>query len=178
MLRPRFFLPVLLCFAVAGCDLFAGDSPGPDDDPEEVEPVIIDSNVEPGEYPDDGYRIREVVGTDTLSDSRPDRPIVTVGTLQTDTLALRVQYGGGCEDHEFQLVAGDAFMESNPVQAGVQLFHDGNGDTCEALLTETVRFNLEPLQERYEETYGSGSGIMLLNFDLEDEKQLRVRYEF
>ncbi|PSQ98542.1 MAG: hypothetical protein BRD48_06860 [Bacteroidetes bacterium QS_9_68_14] len=168
---------VLLGFAVAGCDLFAGDSPGPDDDPEALD-VVIDPNVEPGEYPDDGYRIREVVGTDTLSDSRPDRPIVTVGTLRTDTLTLRVQYGGGCEDHEFQLVADDAFMESNPVQAGVQLFHDGNGDTCEALLTETVRFNLEPLREQYEEMYGSGSGIMLLSFDLEKEKRLRVRYEF
>ena len=178
MVRPHFLLAALLCFAAAGCDLFAGGSSDTNDDSEEVEPLIIDSNIEPAEYPDDGYQIMEVVGTDTLSDSRPDSATVKVGTLETDTLALRIQCAGGCKDHEFQLVAGNSFMESNPVQAGVRLFHDDNGDTCEALPTETVRFNLEPLKEQYEEMYGDDSGIMLLRFDLEAEKRLLVRYEF
>ena len=145
---------------------------------EKISPVTIDSEIEPGEYPDDGYRIVEVVGTDTLADARPEFPTVKVGTLRTDTLALRVQYSGGCEEHEFELVAEDSFMESSPVQAGVRLFHDGNGDMCEALPTETIRFDLTPLRERHQEMYGVDSSVMLLRFYLAEERRLLVRYEF
>jgi len=182
-----FAFALLLGLAVAGCDLFSrGPSPGPgDDSDEEVEPVIIDANVEPGEYPDDHYRILRVSGTDTLSadtlsggGSDASTTVVRLGTVETDTLALRVQYSGGCAEHTFQLVAGRAFMESSPVQAGVQLFHDANGDVCRAQLTETVRFDLAPLKKQYREQYGRGAGVMLLRLAPDEEQRLLVRCAF
>lgn len=178
MLRSLLVPALLFCLSVAGCDPVPDGRSGPPGGSDEVVPIVIDTNVEPGEYPNDDYRILDVVGTDTLRDRRPEVPTVTVGTLETDTLGLQLQYGGGCEDHEFYLVAAASFMESAPVQARVRLFHDDNGDRCEALVTETVRFNLEPLKEQYEDMYGRASGVMLLNLDLEREKQLRVRYQF
>jgi hypothetical protein len=84
----------------------------------------------------------------------------------------------GCEEYKFQPVGGPAFMESSPVQAGVQLFHDANGDVCRAQLTETVRFDLAPMKKQYREQYGRGAGGMLLRLALDEEQRLLVRYAF
>jgi hypothetical protein len=75
-------------------------------------------------------------------------------------------------------VADDTFQESFPVGVRTRLFHDDNGDTCEALPTVTERFALAPLKELYENTEGGDSGVILLRFDLEREDDLVVRYEF
>jgi len=63
-------------------------------------------------------------------------------SIDGSTLTLDASYGGGCEEHAFQLCWDGSVMESDPVQINVALIHDGNGDSCEAEVTETLSFDL------------------------------------
>lgn len=81
-----------------------------------------------------------------------------------DELILNVSYGGGCEDHTFTLCWPDqSFMESDPVQAGFEVYHEDNDDPCDAWFTEDQAFNLAPLRTAYEAMYGSGSASIILD---------------
>ena len=82
-----------------------------------------------------------------------------------DDLLLTVSYGGGCEAHQFQLCWADTFAESDPVQTGMTLIHDGNGDACEAYATEDLVFDLTPLKDRWMEMYGGNTGTILIGID-------------
>lgn len=82
--------------------------------------------------------------------------------IEDDTLAVTLSYSGGCEDHEFTLVASDAFAESYPVQLEVSLAHEANGDRGRAYLTETYGFDLTPIQTLYQEAYQAAAGTILL----------------
>lgn len=84
-------------------------------------------------------------------------------TIRGDSLELAVTFGGGCRDHAFTLLSDAAWMESYPVQVGVKLAHDANGDNCKALLSRVLRFDLTPLKAAYAASYQAASGIMKLN---------------
>ena len=73
-----------------------------------------------------------------------------------------MSYSGGCEDHDFILVAADAFMESHPVQLAVAVAHDAHGDRCRAYLTETYGFDLTPVKTLYQEAYQEDAGTIVL----------------
>ena len=62
-----------------------------------------------------------------------------------DQLHLFVSYGGGCQKHQFALFSTNGIYLSMPPQGDVFLGHDGNGDMCEAYLTEELVFDLTPL---------------------------------
>jgi hypothetical protein len=66
-----------------------------------------------------------------------------------------VRYGGGCEPHDFKLMTTGAIMKSMPPQMSVVLHHNGNGDKCRALVTDTVSFDLSPVRP-------DGSGSLIL----------------
>lgn len=86
--------------------------------------------------------------------------------VEADTLSVELSYAGGCEPHEFTLCWPDqAFMESEPVQAQLEVLHSGPFDMCEALITETVDFDLAPLRTAWEEAYGAGEGTILLHIE-------------
>ena len=82
--------------------------------------------------------------------------------LEAPILELSVRYGGGCARHDFDLIVTSGWRESSPVQVDVDLAHDGHDDPCDALPTETVRFDLTPLRQAWEEAYGSGPGAMAI----------------
>ncbi len=48
-------------------------------------------------------------------------------------LTVAVQYGGGCREHTFDLRS-----EGTDARAEVWLVHDAHGDTCEALVVDTL----------------------------------------
>jgi len=88
--------------------------------------------------------------------------------IKGDTLHVTVGYGGGCEAHEFSICWPDAsFLESDPVQANLTLFHNANGDSCEAYLSEEIELDLTPLRLAYEDSYGTSEGTIVINFDEE-----------
>jgi hypothetical protein len=84
--------------------------------------------------------------------------------LEGSELVATVGYGGGCEEHVFTLCWPDqSFMESYPVQAGLDLYHEGNDDPCDAYFVEDVRFSLVPLSDAYTDAYGGTSATIVLH---------------
>ena len=53
---------------------------------------------------------------------------VKLASAQDDSIVIDVEHGGGCREHRYQLLAGSAFAESHPVQAGLRVSHDDGGD--------------------------------------------------
>ena len=86
-----------------------------------------------------------------------DTPVI-VG----DTLTIAVSYGGGCEDHDFTLVASNAFAESHPVQLRGIVAHDAHGDRCRAYLIEDYAFDLTPIKTLYQAAYQQDAGTIVL----------------
>ena len=91
-----------------------------------------------------------------------------------DALALTVQYGGGCFPHTFKLCYNGAFRESSPVQTSVWVVDTtGKPDSCLALPSQELVFDLTPLRELYTERYPGGPNTMILNLGREN-----VSYSF
>ena len=65
----------------------------------------------------------------------------------TDTLLVYVAYGGGCKEHDFFLFGSTAWVEGRPPQMSAVVIHDGHWDMCEALIHETLRFDLSPIRD-------------------------------
>jgi hypothetical protein len=83
-----------------------------------------------------------------------------------DALALSLNYGGGCFEHTFKLCYSDAFQESSPVQTRLWVVDQSEEpDTCLALITREIVFDLTPLRERYSELYPNGPNEVVLNLD-------------
>lgn len=95
--------------------------------------------------------------------------------IEGDFLKMELEYSGGCKEHEFKLIGTKNFMESEPVQIDVLLSHNANNDSCESLITEALRFDLEPLKEAWIEMYNSESGTMIIRILGKDET---VTYSF
>ena len=62
-----------------------------------------------------------------------DAPLDVTPHLAKDQVNATVQYGGGCRDHDFTL---DGRQRGDTVE--IWFVHEGNGDNCEAFLTESV----------------------------------------
>ena len=73
--------------------------------------------------------------------------------IKGDYLETIVNYGGGCEEHEFILFVYDGILpdsERDYEQKNVYLVHDNNGDSCELAVNEKIVFDLTPLKEQFE----------------------------
>ena len=86
-------------------------------------------------------------------------------SLSSNKLTLNVSRGGGCTEHEYILYMNPVFMESNPVQAGLYLYHNGYNDYCDALITENIEFDLTPIADLYRAYYGELDDIILNVYD-------------
>ena len=74
-------------------------------------------NVNLGNFPMDFYGVNEIL-------------------LDENELFINVNYGGGCEEHNFKLVMEPDFCSTPPVYYYFYLSHDANNDVCFALITE------------------------------------------
>lgn len=74
-----------------------------------------------------------------------DHVVITAAQVSNRVLHLSVQFGGGCKEHSFALVAGDSFGESFPPFTLFRLVHDAQGDPCDALLARTLHVDLSPI---------------------------------
>ncbi len=98
-------------------------------------------------------------------------------SLSGHVISITVQYGGGCEPHDFLLfMSPSAFAESHPVQANLYLMHEDNDDHCDALATETIRFDISPIARQHERFYGQPGDIRLNVFNFERTESLPVLY--
>ena len=67
-------------------------------------------------------------------------------SMDRDSLAVTVRYGGGCEEHDFYLLGNCAWVDGDPPRMQAVLLQNSHGDTCKALITRTLRFDLAPLR--------------------------------
>lgn len=84
--------------------------------------------------------------------------------IRGDVIRFTLSYPGGARKHEFRLVS-TTFKESYPVQVSLQVFHNGNNDPADGIVTEVRSFDLSPLKDLYFELYSSlkGTGIIIIN---------------
>lgn len=68
-------------------------------------------------------------------------------SIKSDTLNVMVKYSGGCNDHCFNIFWQGMVMDSYPVQVGLELLHNGNGDMCDGYLIKTLTFDLNTLKK-------------------------------
>jgi hypothetical protein len=126
-------------------------------------PVIIDWDSRPEEWPQDPLTLGEF-------------------SLEGPILSLEVRYGGGCKPHDHDLVAWGGWLESFPVQVNVLLTHDDNDDPCDALVQDTLRFDLTRLREDYVASYrdgGPGPTTIVLRLSVPDGAEpRRIEYTF
>ena len=174
----------LLCSVVLsslGCGQGSGD-----DGMEEPDTIAADMVIDGGHWMDKALRGEVVINETGLPVAYWGRDRYVIETrggdapvIAGDTLAITVSYSGGCEDHEFTLVASDAFAESYPVQLEVSLAHEANGDRCRAYLTETYGFDLTPIKTLYRKAYleDAGTIVLLLRDAPEDVPDLIYTFE-
>ena len=98
----------------------------------------------------------QIVNDGTVPNNSTLVSIINVQFID-DVVVLDVRYAGGCLPHDFNLFLSQPFMESQPPQIHATLQHLTE-DSCEAMITEEIRFDLLPLREIYRRAYGSEEG--------------------
>ena len=74
-----------------------------------------------------------------------DNFFLRAATITGNILNLTLDYGGGCGEVYYDLVTGDSFVLTNPVQKNIRLAFDDQ-DNCEALVGLELSFDLTQLQ--------------------------------
>ena len=174
-----FFLCLIVLFAI-GCDKMEDEIL----DGTQPNTGIEDSvSVTPGEIPPDDTRLTGAVviadGPENAADKWVNNDyMLESAMIVEDTLTINVAYGGGCEDHEFTLIASEAFMESDPVQLSVSIVHNANLDPCERWVEEAYHFDLTPIKTMYQQAYQQDAGTIVLNLANLPEGAPALIYEF
>ncbi|MDE0084303.1 MAG: hypothetical protein OXU23_01220 [Candidatus Poribacteria bacterium] len=159
----------LLVFFTIGCQQIQNQMKADPDDT--TVSVSVDDDI-----PDIEPSVGKVFIGDADGRFGTDKYTLNSTTINGNTLAINVSYGGGCEKHEMTLVVSESFLESFPVQLHVSLAHNANGDTCEAWLTENHNFDLTPIKTMYQKAYQQEAGTIILR--LKDAPDEELIYEF
>lgn len=146
---------VIVLFAVAGCSTSSFDS-------NMLSDAIVMANTKDFSF----------------DDWPADDVVVQASNISQDSLFLEVHFSGGCEDHDFGLIAFNYWLESHPVRAGVLLSHDAHGDLCEAAIQNTIAFDLTPARDAFRETYNTSDGQIVLNIQADGQTQATLTYSF
>ena len=87
-----------------------------------------------------------VVGMD--SSYPKDNPAVTIkkSKIEGNTLTLIVEYSGGCEVHDFELLTKKLYRKSLPPQLDLFLKHDNKGDACREIKESILSFDISQAQ--------------------------------
>ncbi|GJQ63438.1 MAG: hypothetical protein SCALA702_24910 [Melioribacteraceae bacterium] len=122
----RYLLILGLIFMFTGCK---------NSDPvtsEGIESIVVGQNIIHTHHPtSDGYRINSV-------------------SQREGSLVLNVSYGGGCQYHNFRLMADEGILRTMPPGIRAFLFHNDNEDTCEAWITDDIVFDLNEVINKVE----------------------------
>lgn len=80
-------------------------------------------------------------------EKKNDPLLIIDGKIKDDCLKLTLQYGGGCEDHQVDLVylKNDIRLPQNSFPL-FELLHDAKKDFCKALITKDYSFDISGLR--------------------------------
>lgn len=126
MKQPLLTAPILILLLVS-CALAEGKDK-PQDPPQR--PGI--TRVEPGTK---------------IKDIKSDPFTMGAVSIEGDVLKIKVSYAGGREQHDFKLYWNGIVARSYPGQTSIFLKHDANGDMAEALITQTLEFDLTAINK-------------------------------
>ena len=82
-----------------------------------------------------------------INDYLMDSYSIDTAFIYGDFLKINVSYGGGCEDHIFNLVHEFLFCGTPPVHVLLYLTHNSNNDNCEAILVQELCFDISNLYD-------------------------------
>jgi UDP-glucose 6-dehydrogenase len=68
--------------------------------------------------------------------------------IEGNYLLLKVGYGGGCEEHTFELIGSTEIAKSMPPIRSIKLIHKANNDRCKAYMYENIKINISELSDR------------------------------
>jgi heat shock protein HslJ len=79
--------------------------------------------------------------------------IQAIKKIDDTHLAITVQYGGGCEEHDFNLFADEIYQSRGGADyVEMMITHNSHNDLCEALITKELIFDMSPLLKKWEST--------------------------
>ncbi|WP_027001995.1 hypothetical protein [Hugenholtzia roseola] len=100
---------------------------------------------------DKNYRVRYFHNTTPQTNDK-GAPFKILGyEKRGDDLRVRVQYAGGCGDHDFEVFWDGEVRRGNP-QTSLIVLHRSN-DACEALIERTIEIDLEEAFRRDDPRY-------------------------
>ncbi len=77
--------------------------------------------------------------------------ILNIKKIDATHVQIAVQYGGGCEEHEFNLFADENIQPGNATDfVQMMITHDAHGDMCKALITKEYTFDVSPLLKKWQ----------------------------
>ncbi len=82
-----------------------------------------------------------------IDDIKSDTFKMSEATIEGDVLKIKVSYSGGVKKHEFNLYWNQIVAKSYPGKTTINLKHNANGDAAEALITETLEFDLTAINK-------------------------------
>jgi hypothetical protein len=77
--------------------------------------------------------------------------------IEGNKMLIDVSYGGGCAEHQFQVIGSPMISKSLPPIRSIQLVHVANGDKCKMNVMKTLEVDLKELSYKQE----AGSKIYL-----------------
>ena len=95
--------------------------------------------------PDTGECKTTIVNQQAFDSAKVDAFEFVNVFINENCLFIKVQHAGGCGGSTFQLYGSGIVLESYPPATALKLGFINN-DPCEAYLTETIQFDLAPLQ--------------------------------
>jgi hypothetical protein len=132
---------------------------------EHTDPANATSQVDPVQQDS----LKSIEFPEILESNKGDDYTINSVEIVGNQLSVNVTYGGGCKEHEFELLGDQRIMKSLPPQMNVVLKHNANQDMCRALITTTIVFDLTPAQK-----YAGGQTLVLRLLD----HQERIMYNF
>ncbi len=117
-------------------------------------------NVSVNDIPTDSAQKNETIAISASIgriDQASDPISISDVRVKGNKMLIDVSYGGGCEDHQFQLIGSPMISKSLPPIRAIQLVHFANSDKCKMNVIKTLEVDLKELSYKQE----AGSKIYL-----------------
>lgn len=70
-----------------------------------------------------------------------------------DILQIKIEYSGGCEKHDFNLIFNGVWKRSLPPKISLFLEHKFEHEKCKSLVSKIIEFDIKKLKDKNNEVY-------------------------
>lgn len=90
--------------------------------------------------------VRSVTGFNAVinenNEDRGDPVNIQAFSITGDSAYITLSYPGGCSRHTFEVIWSETYSQTYPPATDLLVIHDAHDDACEALITETISFDM------------------------------------